>query len=62
MAIVDGMADLQALDKPEWVQTCSHLAWHFIQRFCEKYDTYDDAYLVVDRYDIGESSFKTSTG
>ena len=61
VAVVDGMADLQALDKPEYVKTCLQLADHFIERFWEKYETYDEVHLVFDRYDIGDVSLKAST-
>ena len=61
VAIVDGMADLQSLDKPEYVKTCLQLANHFIERFWEKYETYDEVHLVFDRYDIWDVSLKAST-
>ena len=60
VAIVDAMADLQTLDKPEWIQTCLDLANHFIERHWRKYGEYDEVHLVFDRYDIGES-MKAST-
>ena len=28
--IIDGMAELQSLDKPDWVKNCAHLAEHFV--------------------------------
>lgn len=37
-AIVDGMAEIQSLDKPEWIKTCKHLAEHFNNRLFSKYD------------------------
>ena len=61
VAIVDGVADLQTLDKPEHVKTCLQLACHFIERFWEKYETHDEVHLVFDRYDIGDVSLKAST-
>ena len=61
VAIVDGIADLQVLDKPEYVKTCLQLVYHFIESFCEKYETYNEVHLVFDRYDIGVVSLKAST-
>ncbi|KAJ7358933.1 hypothetical protein OS493_020774 [Desmophyllum pertusum] len=37
VAIVDGMADLQALAKPDWVKNCGQLAAHFIATIDQKY-------------------------
>jgi hypothetical protein len=60
VAVVDGMADLQSLNKPEWISNCSDLANHFIDKHQQRYSEYDEVHLVFDRYDIGES-LKTST-
>jgi hypothetical protein len=60
VAVVDGMADLQSLNKPEWISNCSDLANHFIDKHWQRYSEYDEVHLVFDRYDIGES-LKTST-
>ncbi|KAJ7394880.1 hypothetical protein OS493_000715 [Desmophyllum pertusum] len=38
VAIVDGIADLQALAKPDWVKNCGQLAAHFIATIDQKYD------------------------
>ena len=32
VAIVDAMADVQSLDKPDWIKTCKDLAEHFSNR------------------------------
>ncbi|CAH3111668.1 unnamed protein product [Porites lobata] len=32
VAIVDGMAEVQSLDKPEWIKNCRDLAEHFTNR------------------------------
>ena len=29
VAIVDGVAEIQSLDKPDWIKTCKHLAENF---------------------------------
>jgi len=60
VAIIDGMADLQSLNKPEWISNCADLANHFIERHWQRYSEYDEVHLVFDRYDIGDS-LKTST-
>ncbi|CAH3164811.1 unnamed protein product, partial [Porites lobata] len=38
VAIVDGMAEVQSLDKPEWIKNCRDLAEHFTNRLLVKYD------------------------
>ena len=60
VAIVDAMADLQTIDKPECIKTCLELANHFIERHWRKYGDYDEVHLVFDRYDTVES-LKAST-
>lgn len=39
VAIIDGMAELQSLDKPHWVSSCDQLAKHFndclFYKYCE---------------------------
>ena len=52
VVIVDGMAELQSLDKPSIITTCAHLAEHFTEHFLTKYRDSDELYLVFDRYDI----------
>ena len=32
VAIVDGMAEVQSLHKPEWIRNCAQLAEHFSNR------------------------------
>ena len=53
--IIDGMAELQSLDIPEWVHNCAHLADHFIATLDLKYETTKEVRLVFDRYDIATS-------
>ena len=36
VAIVDGMAEIQSLDKPQWIKTCKHLAEDFNNRLFSK--------------------------
>lgn len=36
--IVDGMAEVQSLDKPEWIKNCRDLAEHFTNRLLVKYN------------------------
>ena len=60
VAIVDGMAEIQSLDKPEWIKTCKHLAEHFNNRLFSKYDENQEIRLIFDRYDV-PSSLKCAT-
>ncbi|KAG1673590.1 5'-3' exoribonuclease 1 [Nymphon striatum] len=61
VAIVDGMAELQCLDKPSWIQTGKQLSCHFIDELWKKYDQYDETHLIFDRYDEVAVSLKAST-
>lgn len=58
--VVDGMAELQALDKPAWIRNCAQLADHFTSRLLRKYDGSNEIRVIFDRYDV-ESSLKTAT-
>ena len=49
VSIVDGMAEVQALDKPEWIKSCSHLADHFTAHIFVKYNDSDEVRLIFDR-------------
>ena len=60
VAIVDGMAEIQSLDKPEWIKTCKHLAEHFNNRLFSKYDENQEIRLIFDRCDV-PSSLKSAT-
>ena len=53
--IVDGMAEVQILDKPKEIQNCSDLADHFATKILHKYSSSDELHLVFDRYDISLS-------
>ena len=50
--IIDGMAELQCLDKPEWVKNCEQLAIHFVDTIEQKYGRKDEIRLIFDRYDL----------
>ena len=49
VSIVDGVAEVQVLEKPGWTKTCSHLADHFIAVIFSKYLDTDELHLVIDR-------------
>jgi len=49
VAIVDGMAEVQSLDKPVWVDTCKDLAEHFPTRIFNKYSDMQQIRLIFDR-------------
>ena len=53
--VVDGMAEVQSLDKPDWIQKCQQIAEHFNDRLFSKYDGNQEIRLVFDRYDIPSS-------
>ena len=52
VAILDGMAELQSLGKPDWIKNCSQLADHFNSRIYQKHAHSDELRLVFDRYDL----------
>ena len=58
--IIDGMAEIQCLDKPDWIKNCAHLADHFIETIEQKYGRREEVRLIFDRYDI-EMSLKEGT-
>lgn len=60
VCVVDGMAEVQALDKPDWITNCGHLAEHFANRILNKYSDSQEIHLIFDRYDI-PSSLKAAT-
>ena len=55
VAIVDAMAEVQSLDKPEWIKTCKHIAEHFSNRLFSKYDDTEELRLIFARYDVPTS-------
>ena len=52
VSIIDGMAELQSLNKPPGITSCSQLADHFTDQLFQKYDGSDEIHLVFDRYDV----------
>ena len=50
VSVVDAMAEVQSLDKPEWIRNCSHLTERFTSRIFEKYSDSEELCLVYDRY------------
>ena len=60
VSVIDAMAEVQSLDKPEQIRNCSHLADHFVSRIFEKNGDSDEIRLIFDRYDI-PASLKQAT-
>ena len=60
MAIVDGMAELQSLDKPAAITTCAEFAEHCTEKVLQKYFESGELYLVFDRCDF-PLSLKSAT-
>ena len=52
VTIIDGMAELQSLDKPDWIKNCSQLADHFNNRIEQKHGKSYEVRLIFDRYDL----------
>lgn len=52
VTIIDGMAELQCLDKPDWVKNCTQIADHFIDTMEQKYGMNDEVRPIFDRYDV----------
>ncbi|KAL9978624.1 hypothetical protein ACROYT_G016161 [Oculina patagonica] len=55
VSIIDAMAEVQSLDKPDWIKSCFNLADHFSCRIFEKYGDSDEIRLIFDRYDLPSS-------
>ena len=60
VTIIDGMAELQSLDKPDWIKNCSQLADHFNNRIDQKHGQSSEVRLIFDRYDL-PMSLKAAT-
>ena len=60
VALVDAMAEVQSLDKPEQIKNCNQLAEHFVNRILNRYKDADEIRLIFDRYDV-PMSLKTAT-
>jgi len=52
VTILDGKAELQSLDNPDWTKNCSHLADRFDSRVYQKHAHSDKLRLVFDRYGL----------
>ena len=50
VSIVDGMAEVLALEKPDWIKTCSDLADHFTVTIFHKYRDADEVRVIFDRF------------
>lgn len=50
VAVVDGMAELQALSKSPDITTCADLGRSFTMKMFSKYDKYDEIHIVFDSY------------
>ena len=50
VSIVDGMAEVQALEKPDWIKKCSDLADHFNMTIFHKYRDADEVRVIFDRF------------
>ena len=57
---VDGMAELQSLDKLTWITTCSQLAEQCINQLLQKCSESDGSHVVFDRYNV-KLSLKSAT-
>ena len=52
IAIIDGMAEVQVLEKTEGTSTCSQLSVIFADEILRKYHIYDELHVIFDRYDL----------
>ena len=60
VAIVDGMAEVQATDKPKPIKTCNDLGDHSVSRTNSKFGTYDEVHVIFDDCTV-KNSLKTAT-
>ena len=49
-AIVDGMAEVQGIDKPKSIKTCKDLGDHFASQMKSNFGTYDEVHVIFDDY------------
>ena len=52
VAIVDRMAEVHSLDKPEWIRNCAQLAERFSNRVMQTQTGSNEVRLIFDRYDL----------
>ena len=50
LSIVDGMAEVLALEKPDWIKTCSDLANDLTVTIFHKYLGADEVRVIFDRF------------
>lgn len=50
VAIIDAMAEVQMLDKPDHIVTCKELATYFFFKLRMKYSSFDEVHLIFDTY------------
>ena len=60
VTLVDAMATVQSMGKPEWIKNCSQLAEHFISCVFQQYNDDSEVHLIFDRYDF-PLSLKSAT-
>ena len=60
VTLVDAMATVQSMGKPEWIKNCSQLAEHFISCVFQQYNDDSEVHLIFDRYDL-PLSLKSAT-
>ena len=60
VAIADGMAKVQATDKPKPIKTCKDLGDHFASHMKSKFGTYNEVHVIFDDYTVS-NSLKTAT-
>lgn len=48
-SIIDAMAEVQGLEKPDWIKNCSHLACCFTAQIFQKCSDSDEMRLIFDR-------------
>ena len=52
VSIVDSMTEVQALEKPDWIKTCSDLADHFTMTIFDKYRNADEISLALQHFNL----------
>ena len=52
VAIVDGMAEVQSLHKPEWTRKCAQLTENFSNCVIQTHTGSNEVRLIFDRYDL----------
>ena len=60
VAMVDGMAEVQAIDKPKSIKTCKDLGDHFASCIKLTFGAYDEVHVIFDDYTVN-NSLKTAT-